>query len=118
MDTVCIHDLRVDTVIGIHDWERRIRQSVCIDLEMAVDIGKAAASDRIGDALDYAAVGKRVIAHVRQSEAMLIERLAEEIAGIVRGEFGVPWVRVRLAKPGALPGAKQVSLLIERGTKP
>lgn len=117
MDIVYINDLRVDTRIGIFDWERRIRQTISIDLEMGFDIRKAAASDRIEDALDYKAVGKRVIAHVQQSEALLVERLAEEIAQILRSEFGVSWLRLRLSKPGALRGAKDVGLVIERGTK-
>lgn len=117
MDIVYINDLRVDTVIGIFDWERRIRQTISIDLEMGFDIGKAAGSDDIRDALDYKAVGKRVIAHVRQSEALLVERLAEEIARIVLAEFRVPWLRLRLSKPGALRGAKDVGLVIERGSR-
>jgi dihydroneopterin aldolase len=116
MDIVYITDLRIDTVIGIYAWERRIRQTISIDLEMAFDIGKAAASDDIKDALDYKAVGKRVIAHVQQSEALLVERLAEEIAQIVLNEFRVPWLRLRLSKPGALRGAKDVGLVLERGT--
>lgn len=117
MDIVYINDLRVDTVIGIYDWERRIRQTISLDLEMAFDIRRAAASDRIEDTLDYKAVGKRVIAHVQQSEALLVERLAEEIAQIVLTEFAVPWVKLRLSKPGALRGAKDVGLVIERGTR-
>lgn len=117
MDIVYINDLRVDTVIGIFEWERRIRQTISIDLEMGFDIRKAAASDRIEDTLDYKAVGKRVIAHVQQSEALLVERLAEEIAQIVQQEFGVRWLRLRLSKPGALRGAKDVGLVIERGSR-
>lgn len=117
MDIVYINDLRVETVIGIYAWERRIRQTISLDLEMGFDIRPAAASDDIRDALDYKAVGKRVIAHVQQSEALLVERLAEEIAAIVLAEFGVRWLRLRLSKPGALRGAKDVGLVIERGTK-
>lgn len=117
MDIVYINDLKVDTVIGIFDWERRIRQTISIDLEMGFDIRKAAASDDIRDTLDYKAVGKRVIAHVQQSEALLVERLAEEIARIVLDEFSVGWLRLRIGKPGALRGAKDVGLVIERGTR-
>lgn len=117
MDIVYINDLRVDTVIGIYDWERRIRQTISIDLEMAFDIRKATASDRIEDTLDYKAVGKRIIAHVQKSEALLVERLAEEIAQIVLAEFPVPWLKLRLSKPGALRGSKDVGLVIERGTR-
>jgi dihydroneopterin aldolase len=117
MDIVYINDLRVDTVIGIFAWERRVRQTISIDLEMGFDIARAAASDDIADTLDYKAVGKRIIAHVQQSQAQLVERLAEEIAAIVREEFGVPWLRLRISKPGALRGAKDVGLVIERGTR-
>jgi dihydroneopterin aldolase len=117
MDIVYIRDLKIDTVIGIFDWERRIRQTVSIDLEMATDIRQAAASDNIVDALDYKAVSKRLIAFVSESEFLLVEKLAEEIAQIVRTEFQVPWLRLRLSKPGAIRGAQDVGLIIERGEK-
>lgn len=117
MDIVYIRDLRIDTVIGIFDWERRIRQTVSIDLEMATDIRPAAASDDISDALDYKAVSKRLIAFVSASEFFLVEKLAEEVAAIVLNEFKVPWLRLRLSKPGALRGAQDVGIIIERGEK-
>ncbi len=114
MDIIFLHDLRVETVIGIWDWERQIRQTVVIDLEMAADIRKAAASDRVEDTLNYKQVAKRVQQFVSESSFQLVETLAEEIAGIVTGEFGVPWVRVRVCKPGAIRGARDVGVLIER----
>ena len=117
MDIVYIRDLRIKTVIGIFDWERKIRQTVSIDLEMGADIRPAAASDHINDALDYKAVGKRVIAFVEESEFQLVETLTEKVAEIVMAEFAVPWLRLRLSKPGALRGAKDVGILIERGEK-
>ena len=115
MDTIFLSDLRVETLIGIFDWERQIRQTVSIDLEMATDIRKAAASDSIEDTLDYKAVAKRVISFVESSEFYLVETLAERVAGIVTGEFGVPWVRLTLSKPGAIRGARDVGIRIERG---
>lgn len=117
MDIVYIRELRIDTVIGIFDWERRIRQAVCIDLEMATDIRKAAASDNIADALDYKAVAKRLIVFVEGSEFLLVETLAEKIAALVREEFGVTWLRLQLSKPGAVRGARDVGVIIERGEK-
>lgn len=117
MDIVYIRDLKIDTVIGIFDWERRIRQTVSIDLEMATDIRKAAASDDIKDALDYKSVAKRIIAFVSESEFLLVETLAEKVAGIVLAEFNVPWLRLRLSKPGAVRGSQDVGLIIERGEK-
>ncbi|MDQ8037795.1 MAG: dihydroneopterin aldolase [Pedobacter sp.] len=117
MDIVYIRDLKIETVIGIFDWERRIRQTVSLDLEMATDIRKAAASDDIKDALDYKAVSKRLISFVGESEFLLVETMAEKIATIVREEFQVPWLRLRLSKPGAVRGSQDVGVIIERGEK-
>ncbi|WP_062061344.1 dihydroneopterin aldolase [Cellvibrio sp. OA-2007] len=118
MDIVYIRDLRIDTIIGIYDWEREVRQTVSIDLEMASDIRKAAETDDIQYALNYKAVSKRLIAYVENRNALLVEALAEEIAQVIRTEFNVPWLRLRLSKPGAIRGARDVGLLIERGQKP
>tara|TARA_Y100001972_G_C7495700_1_gene251189 strand:- start:226 stop:600 length:375 start_codon:yes stop_codon:yes gene_type:complete len=115
MDIVYIRDLKVATVIGIFDWERRIRQTVSLDLEMATDIRRAAASDHIDDALDYKAVGKRLISFIEASEFQLVETLAERVADIVLKEFSVPWLRLRVSKPGALRGSQDVGIVIERG---
>jgi len=118
MDTIYLHDLRVDAVIGIWDWERKIRQSVVIDLDMAADIRKAATTDSVEDTLNYKLVAKRVQQFVSESEFQLVETLAERIAAIVTGEFDVPWVRVRVNKPGAIRGAQDVGVIIERGERP
>jgi len=118
MDIVYINDLKVDTVIGIFDWERRIRQTVSLDLEMAADIRRGAASDHIDDALDYKAIGKRLIAFIESSEFQLVEALAENVAQLVLKEFQVPWLKLRLSKPGALRGARDVGVIIERGERP
>ena len=113
-DIIFLSDLRVQTVIGIWDWERAIKQTVGIDLEMATDIRKAASSDSIEDTLDYKSVAKRIIEFVEQSSFQLVETMAERIAGIIMDEFGVPWVKVRLSKPGAIRGSREVGILIER----
>jgi dihydroneopterin aldolase len=118
MDIVYIRELRAATVIGVYAWERGVRQTVVLDLELAVDNRRAAASDRIGDALDYAAVSARLLAFIEGSEFQLIETLAERVAALVMEEFGVPWLRLRLAKPGAVPQAAGVGVLIERGERP
>jgi len=114
-DIVFIEDLRIQTVIGVFDWEREISQTVSLSLEMAFDIRKAAASDRIGDTLDYKAVAKRLIAFVESSEYQLVEALAEECARIVLDEFPVGWLRLKLSKPGAVRGSSDVGVVIERG---
>ena len=117
MDIVYIRELNIETVIGIYDWEREIRQTVSLDLDMATDIRPAAASEDISQALDYKAVSKRLIAFIEASEFLLIETMAEEVARIVLTEFDVPWLRLRLGKPGAVTGSRDVGVIIERGEK-
>jgi len=118
MDRVFIEDLRIQTVIGVFDWEREIKQTVSLDLEMAFDIDAAARSDDIADTLDYKAVSKRLIQFVELSEYQLVEALAEQCAQIVLAEFPVDWLRLKLSKPGAVRGSSAVGVLIERGTLP
>jgi len=113
-DRVLIEGLEVRTVIGIYDWEREIRQTVRLDLEMAWDTSKAARSDDIADTLDYKAVSKRLIGFVEASSFGLIEALAEHCARIVIDEFNVPWLRLKMSKPGAVRGSENVAVLIER----
>ena len=117
MDKIFLHGLKIDTVIGIWDWERKIRQSVVIDLDMAADIRRAAESDSVDDTLNYKLVAKRLQQFVADSEYRLVETLAERIAEIVTSEFRVAWVRVRVNKPGAIRGARDVGVIIERGEK-
>ena len=114
MDIVYIRELEIETVIGIFDWERKIKQTVSLDLDMASDNRKAAATDKIEDAVDYKSVAKRIIDFVESSEFQLVETMAEEIASIVLNEFSVPWVKLRLSKPGAVRGSKDVGVIIER----
>jgi dihydroneopterin aldolase len=118
MDKIFLDELKVDTVIGIWEWERRIRQTVVIDIEMSADIAKAAATDEVVDTLNYKSVAKRVQSFVSESSFQLVETLAERIAAIIRDEFDVAWVKVRVNKPGAIRGSKAVGVLIERGDRP
>ena len=115
MDKIFLDELKIDTIIGIWDWERKVRQTVIIDLEMSADIAKAAASDSVEDTLNYKSVAKRVQQFVADSSFQLVETLAERIAGIIRDEFDVAWVKVRVHKPGAIRGSKDVGIEIERG---
>lgn len=117
MDTIYLHGLTVDAVIGIWEWERKIRQKVVIDIDMDADIRKAAASDSVEDTLNYKAVAKRVIELAETSGFQLVETLAERVAEIVRTEFDVPWVRVKINKPGAIRGSRDVGVIIERGVR-
>lgn len=117
MDIIFIRELEIETVIGIYDWERKIKQTIVLDLEMATDIRKAAASDHIDDTLDYKAVSKRLIDFVNESKFLLVETMAERIAEIVLNEFSVPWLRLQVNKRGALSASRDVGIIIERGDK-
>ena len=118
MDIIYLHDLKIECIIGIWEWERRIRQTVILDLDMAADIRRAADNDRIEDTLDYKAISKRLIEFVGNSQFQLVETLAEKVAGILLDEFRIQWVRVRVNKKGAVRGAGDVGVIIERGAKP
>ena len=115
MDIIYLNDIRVETIIGIYEWERRTRQTVVLDIEMGTDIRTAAASDDIVDTLNYKAVAQRVIAYASGSEFHLVETLAEKIAGILLHEFKTPWCRIRLNKQGVVKGVRDIGVIIERG---
>ena len=118
MDIIYLRDLRIDTVIGIYAWERRIKQTIILDIEMATDIRKAAQTDSIVDTLNYKAVAKRLIDFVGNSDFQLVETLSERVAEIVLTEFQVPWLRLQVNKQGAVRGARDVGVIIERGRSP
>jgi len=118
MDIIYIHDLAVDCVIGVWDWERELEQRIYIDLDMATDITAAAVSDRLNDTLNYKAVSRRVSEYAVESKCQLVERLAEGIATLLQEEFAIPWCRVRINKHGALTRAGDVGVVIERGQQP
>lgn len=117
MDIIYLRDLRIETVIGVYEWERRIKQAIILDIEMGADIRKAARSDRLDDTLNYKAVAKRLIEFVGNSQFQLVETLAERIAEIVLTEFQVPWLRLQVNKQGAVRGARDVGVIIERGVR-
>jgi len=116
MDTVRIRGLKVEAIVGVHDWERRLPRPVVIDLELATDVARAAKSDALKDALDYAAVAGAVAEFVGASQFQLVETLAERLAEKLRAQFGVAWVKLEVHKPGAVPGAQDVSVSIQRGS--
>ncbi|WP_415883491.1 dihydroneopterin aldolase [Neptuniibacter sp. QD34_54] len=117
MDLVYIRELEVETIIGIYDWEREIRQRINLDLDMGTDIRQAANTEDVDNTLNYKTVSDRLIEFIEQSEFQLVETMAEQIAEIVMTEFGVKWLRLRLGKPGAVPQAKDVGVIIERGVR-
>lgn len=117
MDSVFIEHLEVIATIGVYDWEQTIKQKLVLDLEMAHDNRPAAESDDVVYALDYAAVSEAVTEHIQDGRFLLVERVAEEVAGLIMTKFSVPWIRVRVTKPGAVANASGVGVLIERGSK-
>ena len=110
-----LRGLRIETTIGIYDWEKQIKQPVILDLEMGADVAKGAASDCIEDALDYKRVAKRLKEFVAGSRFELVETLAERCATLLREEFGIPWLRLSVNKIGAVSDATDVGVIIERG---
>ncbi len=118
MDRIILTGLTIDTIVGIYPAERAARQPVVIDLELAADVAGPAASGRLADALDYEALTNALREHVGTTSHELLEALAEDVAAFVRTRFGVPWLRLRLHKPDALPGPIDVAVLIERGVRP
>ncbi len=113
-DIVFIEDLRIETIIGIYDWEREIKQTIALDIEMAADNTRPASTENIDDALNYKAVSKRLIAFTEASSFQLVETLAERLAAIILEEFDVPWLRLKLSKLGAVTGSRAVGVVIER----
>ena len=114
MDKIFIHALKTETIVGIFDWERQVKQTVLIDIEFSADIRKAALSDSIEDTLNYKGVAKRVLAFVEESSFHLVETLAEHIAMLILADFGVAWVRIALSKPGAIRSSRDVGVMLER----
>lgn len=113
-DIVFIEALEVETIIGIFDWERETKQIVSLDIEMQADIAHAALHDHIDATLNYKAVAKRLISFIEATEFQLVETLAERCTEIILNEFDVPWVRLKLNKPGAVRGSRSVGVTIER----
>lgn len=117
MDIIFLGGLEIETVIGIFDWERTIKQKIVLDIEMGFDIRQAAASDDIRYTLDYKTVSERVVAFVEASEYFLVETLIEALATLLLTEFPTPWVKISLNKKGAITRARDVGIIIERGQK-
>ena len=114
MDKIFIHALKTEAIIGIFDWDRQVKQTVLVDIEISADIRKAALSDAIDDTLNYKRVAKRVLSFVEGSSFHLVETLAEHIAMLMLEEFGIAWVRISLSKPGAIRSSRDVGVMLER----
>ncbi len=117
MDIIFIRELRIDTLIGVHPWERQTRRNLLLDLELGTDFRPTAESDRLADTFDYQAVAQRIAAFAAASDFQLVETLAERIAQLLRREFAASWLRLTLRKPGAPPDAREAGVVIERGNR-
>jgi dihydroneopterin aldolase len=113
-DRVFLRGLTAECIIGFIDWERRVRQTVVVDLEVPVDCARAALTDEVGDTVDYKKVAKRVLAFIEASEFKLVETLAHRLAMLLLEEFGLEWVRLQVNKPGAIRSSRDVGVMIER----
>ena len=113
-DRIFLHGLTTECIIGFIDWERRVKQTVVLDIELPVDCRRAASSDEVADTLDYKKVAKRVLAFIEASEFKLVETLAHRVALLILEEFAVAWVRIALNKPGAIRNSRDVGVVIER----
>ena len=114
MDTIFLHGLKAETLIGVYDWERRQRQTLLLDLTLGTDFAAAAASDDIADTIHYAEVAEVVRQNLAEQQFLLLEALAEHVAALILTDFGARWVRVRVVKPGILPQVAGVGVEIER----
>jgi 7,8-dihydroneopterin aldolase/epimerase/oxygenase len=114
MDTVFLRGLAIETTIGFFDWERHVKQTVVLDLEIPVDCARAAGSDSVRDTVDYKSIAKRCIAFVSEAQFHLVETLAHKLAMTLLAEFDIAWIRLSLNKPGAIRGSRDVGVTIER----
>lgn len=117
MDTIFLQEVKVETHLGVPEWERMTPQTVILDLEIAMPHSLSCQTDAIEDTIDYGVVVTRIRQMLEERSFRLVEALAEQVAQLVLNEFGAPWVKVRVAKPGILPGLKQLGVVLERGTK-
>ncbi len=118
MDTIFLSDLKVDTKLGVPEWERMVPQTVLLDIEIAMPSSKSCQTDAIEDTIDYGVVVARIRQTLTENSFKLVEALAEHVCQLILNEFGAPWVKIKVAKPGILPGVKQLGVIIERGTPP
>lgn len=116
MDIIFLHEFKVDTVIGLYDWERALPQTIQLDIDIGLPHNRACRSDDVADTIDYGRVVERVLESLGQQHFSLVEALAEHVAQIILAEFGAPWTKVSVTKLGLLRGVKQVGITIERGS--
>jgi dihydroneopterin aldolase len=117
MNILFIRELKIETIIGVYEWEKRNKQVLIFDIEVSSDIDRAIETDDLQYTLDYKAIADRLTEFVESHHFNLVEALAERCAQVLQQEFGVSWLRLRIAKPGPLDNARDVGVIIERGNK-
>ncbi|MDQ5888192.1 MAG: FolB [Pseudomonadota bacterium] len=117
MDIIFLHEVRIDTLIGVYEWERQAPQTLQLDMELGIPDSRACQTDNIADTIDYGVVVERLRETLAEQHFLLLEALAEHIAHIILNEFGSPWVKLSVAKLGMLRGVKRVGVTIERGQR-
>ncbi|MEO8418501.1 MAG: dihydroneopterin aldolase [Methylophilaceae bacterium] len=115
MDTIFLSEVRVETKLGVPDWERMMPQTILLDIEIAMPHNRSCQTDDIDDTIDYGQVVAQIRLSLKERSFKLVEALAEHVCQIILNDFGAPWVKVRVAKPGILPGLKSLGVVIERG---
>jgi len=118
MDIVFLHELRLQTSIGVYEWERKIPQTIEMDLDIGLPHSRAGQSDDVADTIDYAAVVEHIRSALARRHFALAEALAEHVAQVLMGDFHAPWVRVKVTKLGLINGVKRLGVVIERGRRP
>ncbi len=114
MDTIFLNEVRVETKLGVPDWERMTPQTILLDVEIAMPHNRSCQTDAIDDTIDYGQVVAKIRQSLKEHSFKLVEALAEHVCQIILHDFGAPWVKVRVAKPGILPGVKSLGVVIER----
>lgn len=118
MDIIFLEEIKLDILIGIYEWERKVPQTIRIDIDIGLPHSRAGTTDSIVDTIDYGTVMERIRKTAAEQHFSLVEALAEHIAALIRTEFGAPWVKVSVAKLGMLRGVKRLGIIIERGERP
>src|SRR3569832_2427392 len=119
MDILFLRDFRLELIIGIYEWERKVPQPVRLDLEIGLPDSKASGTDNVVDTIDYGAVAVRVkdYLHNAPQPITLVESVAEHVAVFFCGVFGVLWVKVSVTKFAIVPGIKELGIIFECGTR-
>ena len=118
MDIIFLQEVKVETHLGVPEWERMLPQTIVLDIELAMPHSRSCETDAIEDTIDYGQIVARIRATLAEKSFRLVEALAEHVCQLILKEFGTPWVKVKVGKPGILPGLKQLGVIIERGSKP